>query len=79
MDFCIVIMKVLNNYVTEIKEGVFANCVNLDKVKFGSRVKVIRENAFVGIGDVDMMYLPKNVKCVFPNAFDEDVKVVTSK
>ena len=62
--------------VTELKEGVFANCSSLKKINFGSGVKVIRDNAFSGIADVDLVNLPQNVVCVFPKAFDSNVKVI---
>lgn len=65
--------------VTEIKEGVFASCINLKKIKFGDGVKAIRDNAFSGIGDLDVVNVPSNVVCIFPKAFDSNVKVLQNK
>ena len=65
--------------VTEINEGVFASCINLNKINFGDGVKVIRDNAFREIGDLDVVNIPKNVVCIFPKAFDSNVKVLQNK
>ncbi len=65
--------------VTEINEGVFASCININKINFGDGVKVIRDNAFKEIGDIDVVNVPSNVVCIFPKAFDSNVKVLQNK
>ena len=36
-------------------------------------------NAFSGIGDLDVVNVPSNVVCIFPKAFDSNVKVLQNK